>query len=318
MKKSGKVSTVIALLLLYCFPTLYGWCPIAHYEITKAAGYPEIAKYAQLPGYTDSWKTVQFTSWDGLFDICDISYLFCWSHAVQDAGAVHSGLVPLIPFYSDDGRYPGRNMWTLIDKKLANLNSTDKAEMIKTAKGFIAHNAADRPVHWSYFKGATENDSSLGISAELWSVHHAKKERWADYWIYIENNFGGDANSAFDKKGKLILKGDYASSNGVPTTSSSDGMAGIMRLSQIVYRKNRRATEKDDSSGSLSVQSVKDIKKSVNDKIVKALKGKNFNKTYNKEDFDELNLYNWSKVELWQYYDTSKSNVSSWLTNYCN
>lgn len=141
----------------------YAWWPIAHYEITKEAVGTDIATYAQLPDYVNSWQWFQWEGYD--YEWFDITFGFCWSHGVQDAGeTVPMPPIPGVavkPTYPDpeDGRYPSPAMWELAQRKLKDLPPSIEAEMLKVAKGFRAHNAADRLVHFTYFGGPETGDS---------------------------------------------------------------------------------------------------------------------------------------------------------------
>jgi len=133
---------ILALLLVaFCSAPCLAWWPIAHYVIAKNAGYTDLAPYAQLPDYVDSYRiSLNPLEWGGF-----LNDQFLWGHALQSHGSVE--WVPLQPTYPDDGRYPEQIMWNLVQKKLKGLTAADKTEMERVAKGWLIHNAADRLVH---------------------------------------------------------------------------------------------------------------------------------------------------------------------------
>jgi hypothetical protein len=59
-------------------------------------------------------------------------------------------------------------------------NSDEHWDLMNTVNGFRAHNAADRIVHFSFFRSALE-DMTSKMRAEAWVIHHNFKEPWADY-----------------------------------------------------------------------------------------------------------------------------------------
>jgi len=190
--------------------------------------------------------------------------------------------------------------------------------MENTAKGFVAHNAADRNVHFDYFFGAT-SDMNLGTAALTWYRHHKQKEKWADYWVYIRMHFNGDVDAAFDSNGKLNLVAEY--SGGVPVAPPSASMSQIMHLAQKVYRKNRRFTEEDKNYYILKVQTTDEIYEKVNNTIVKKVTADALRSGFTREEFDNLQIIandeGWSPIDLLQgessRFGVAVQNVKDWL-----
>ena len=234
---------------------------------------------------------------------------------VQDAGEINLGLVPLAPTYPNDGRYPGPDMWYLVRHKLKNLATAQKEEMEKTAKGFVAHNAADRGVHYEFFLGAVAGQS-ISEAVEAFQVDHGDKEKWADYWVYINLNWGGDIDSAFDGNKKLKLAVGYE--EGIPVASPSDDMAFLMQLSQKLYLKNGRFTEASGIRTRFSRQDISVIKAAVQSTINDAVTEERLQSKYNRDDFLLLQAKaterNWDRDDVMSEFWKSVNNVGLWLT----
>jgi|GEM_PF-3778228 len=308
-------SMEIVLLLVVILPDpAFGWWPIGHYEITKRAGLPDIAEYSQLPDYEDSWSPIVWTGPPEMFEVADISRYFCWSHAAQDAGEIAAGLVPIKPAYPDDGRYPCPDMWYVVQHKLGNLTPEQKIEMEKTARGFLAHNAADRVVHYAFFGGADPGDGLIE-GKDKWLVEHSHKEKWADYWIYIRENWASDWEAAFDAEGKLELTVEYA--NGVPVATPTDDMAFMMQLSQKVSRKTRRFTEAGKDYYVISPQTISEIKQKVQNTINSKVTAEKLRSDYTRADFLDLEAEavreGWLVPQVIAKYSEAQSNVLLWM-----
>jgi len=76
---------ILALLLVaFCSAPCLAWWPIAHYVIAKNAGYTDLAPYAQLPDYVDSYRiSLNPLEWGGF-----LNDQFLWGHALQSHGSV--------------------------------------------------------------------------------------------------------------------------------------------------------------------------------------------------------------------------------------
>jgi len=323
--RKARIALTLALVLSVGLPThAYGWSLIGHFIITKAAGFPTIARYAQLPDYVSSWKLISLPGWPEPVNVGDINLYFCWSHGVQDAGDTGK-VIPIEFTYPDDGRYQGQVMWQLLNSQKLKCSATEAEleQMEKTAKGFIAHNAADRAVHCNYFKAPKKGDS-FEAAGYTWLVQHYYKEKWADYWIYIREYCNNDSNAAFDQDGKLVLTGDLA--NGVPVADVSnpevgDPAAWIMQLAQKLDKKNRRKTEKDKDYHVIEWQRIAKIKQCVSQTINDKASAEALRNTYTRGGFElcqalaELN--GWYPDELFDLqsgqYKEAKDNVTNWL-----
>ena len=190
-----------SLLMKYAF----GWCPIAHYLIAREAAKQKgirdkdhpLEHYANLPDYEPS-KELSVVQGVGQ----KVTDYFCWSHGVIDKGLHRTSLIivlPKVPEYADDGRYPGPVMKSLITEKLDLRGIAFKGDrhwdLMNTVNGFRVHNAADRVVHFEFFKGAEEDylmDDDL--KKEAWIIHHGLKEVYADYLLLEE--YGYDIEDA--------------------------------------------------------------------------------------------------------------------------
>ncbi len=239
---------------------VFAWGPIAHYVITKEALGNEgvtMAPYANLP---DAWP-----SQTGLLGWLDTGIYFRWSHGVIDHGHynlyIGTAWVPKKPTYPDDGRYPGQVMKELLDNKLDNSGGKwgDSAILRLVQKGFRAHNAADRIVHWDFFLGAHDALTN-SEKIEAWTVHHGLKETWAEYMI-LEQQYPSNTIS-FQDNGS-IAPPNSCQSLGIPNLNGNvTYMAKLLRTAQGVYRKNRtrhRVSVGDEDYYSFTPQATSEI-----------------------------------------------------------
>ncbi len=247
--KLNMTHALMLSLILFSSTHLYAWGPIAHYIIAKEAAkiknFPEsVADYANLPDYAPSRGWYFFEKF-GLL----VGHYFIWSHAVIDRGSERF-LIPRVPAYPDDGRYPGLVMQELLKNKLKSkkLKGSVLLDMQLTVNGFRAHNAADRVVHFEFFHGG---------SKENWVEQHDLKEAYAEYLILLKDGYHGNQNMMFDKNGFINL--NTLDTNLFPEKRILfKGNAELMHLAQKVFRKNRRVMRRD-SDVELRVQSVHDI-----------------------------------------------------------
>ncbi len=196
------------LFLFFCLlmRDAFGWCPIAHYLIAREAAkqkgirdkdYP-LEHYANLPDYEPS-KELSVVKGIGP----QVTDYFCWSHGVIDKGLHRTSLIivlPKVPEYADDGRYPGPVMKSLLTEKLDLRGISFKGDrhwdLMNTVNGFRVHNAADRVVHFDFFRGAEEDylmDDNL--KKEAWIIHHGLKEVYADYLLLREYGYRSDESN---------------------------------------------------------------------------------------------------------------------------
>lgn len=293
-KKSLRV-TLLFLVICLMVTELFGWCPIAHYLIARAAAHQKgiwnpdhrVEHYANLPDYEES-KQMSYIDGVTLAIGQKVTKPFCWSHAVHDNGILNVGRIyvflppappifvklvaPTKPTYPDDGRYPGAVMKELLTRKLDLRNiahNSDKHWILKnTVNGFRAHNAADRQVHFGFFEGATK-DRSWADRKDAWIAHHGLKEVWADYSLLLLYGFS-DGQLHFNDNGMIDTdSGEFIlyKYNGVYSRINHLGFKGnapLMHMAQLVYRKNRRALKADNECGKYEVQSVDEIKKKLN------------------------------------------------------
>lgn len=163
------------------------WWGYVHYRIAKDVAGVD-ADYAMGPDVFASYHSI---SWDG---IGVISTEFNWSHAVMAEDLDFPP--PEIPQYPHDGRFPGREMHDLVTKKLkpATLSGMQgggagSADPLKTAIGFMAHNAADNIVHWAYFLGGNTPGGCGNVpglnSLWMWQTNHGSKEEWCNYVVLM-------------------------------------------------------------------------------------------------------------------------------------
>ena len=239
-----KISVIFPLLLstflglVFFSPhKVHSWGPIAHYIITKEALGSEgvtVAPYANLP---DAWP-----SQTGLLAWLDTGVYFRWSHGVIDHGHYNAYIgtvwLPKKPTFPDDGRYPGQIMKKLIEHKINNSigkwGNIEKLRLVQ--KGFRAHNAADRIVHWEFFLGAIDV-MTTSEKIEAWTVHHGLKETWAEYLILADQY--PSKTIIFHSDG-FIVPPQTCLSLGIPNLSGNiNAMAKLLRLAQRVHRKNR-------------------------------------------------------------------------------
>lgn len=272
---------VLCFFLLCSRASLLAWCPIAHYVMARTSLGNTSARFANLP---DAWESQNYS-----FPLSiTISPYFCWSHGVISQGTYSektmSPRIPLRPEYGDDGREPGEAMLHFVENLL---DFSDRAwgsqDVLREAcLGFIAHNAADRHVHWSVFQAGVQGSTRERI--EAWTIHHGLKETWADFLIleslYPPNQEGRRCIS-FNDDGSIspppslvpTVNPQASGSNGKELSSPLafagpgngrpeilEPLAKLLRLSQMTYNKNRCRTSvvNDDEIG-LGVQSESQI-----------------------------------------------------------
>jgi hypothetical protein len=216
-----------------------------------------VEDYANLPDFRDS-KT------DYLLVGKKISQYFCWSHGVQRTwqGGLLGFTAPYTPEYPNDGRYPGTVMKELIKHKLdlSNIDSGLLRDLQNTANGFRAHNAADRKVHFSFFLGMEHGTGKYN----RWVIHHGLKEYWAEYWNVCVYAYDGKIDKMFKTSGKIETAN--LSPGTVPASGPGfRGNAKLMRLAQLVCRKNRRRLGTTNNA-QLTVESVGKIQDVIDEK----------------------------------------------------
>jgi hypothetical protein len=232
------------------------WMPVAHYCIAKEAAQTTanapagVERYAGLPDYHEN---------------TDLIYLkmrventpeFCWSHGVISHD--YSGDITLT--FPNDGRAPEDALYSLLRDNLASARFADpvvKLAAMNTVNGFIAHNTADRVVHFTYFGHGSKDN---------WYYHHGLKEVYAEYYLLKRIAFNG-ADIVFDAGGNVhrsaFLAGTLLSGTdtyqGIPFATPAtgtpvevdtalDATARLMRLGQMVHRKNRRIWHETNDS----------------------------------------------------------------------
>lgn len=327
MIKCVKIALIAGLLALSHVNKCYGWCAVAHYELTKAAtGDVEIAKAANLPDYTPSNSIFDLVK----LDVGNVPQYFCWAHGVvykYESDKSWLGInCPKAPWYSwnnktgHDGRYQGPAMWEFLKNKIdqnKTLMSPYRLNQLKShIKGFRAHNAADKIVHWDFFKGDGEqagisNNGRVYQGLVSWSVHHGGKEYLADYLVYMikhKTEFGitldlndvpTNPENAFEKEvnGNTTVYKDLKQvteyQHGLPIIGkdSSGGweprdinnIAIMMNLAQKIYRKNCRNF--DDVNDDYTFR-VEDIDTGIIGEYKKNIyEDKKWDELFNKEKF---------------------------------
>ncbi len=215
-RNKKKVSiAVVCMMLTVCVGRTPAWGPVAHSLITreaaKDAGKPVgIRYYASLPDYVDS-HAISFWSWGAV-----VAPVFQWGHAAQGLGVFdRSGFnCPYIPVEAKDGRRPGLVMYELVQNKL-DITDEQRKRLLLTAYGFIAHNAADRVIHYEYATGVPKSDCEApGYSeqyshllggdgsggappasatpAAAWALDHGMKEVWIEYELLLGKVLGAE------------------------------------------------------------------------------------------------------------------------------
>jgi len=254
------LSICVSVFIFLSLPS-QAWGPLAHYIITKealGASGEVVAPYSNLP---DAWP-----SQTGLLAWLDTGIYFRWSHGVIDHGHYNAYLgtvwLPKIPTFPepDDGRYPGVVMKELLEYKIDNSRgkwgNVEKLRLVQ--KGFRAHNAADKEVHWGFFLGATDA-MTTSERQEAWTVHHGLKETWAEYLI-LERQYPSNTIS-FHSDGSIIPPGSCLSLGLPDLNANVSYMAKLLRTAQGAYRKNRtrhRVSEGDEDYG-FTPQSASEI-----------------------------------------------------------
>jgi hypothetical protein len=215
--------------------------------------------------------------------------------------------------------------------------------------GWAAHNAADRVVHFGYFEGPDRANDYEWPAATLdrWIILHRDKEKWADYWVYIDTYFNSDPKLAFytkdeidalkragtweglgrPKDGSLKLTGDYAQ-DGVPLAPPSDEMVRLMQISQMAGRKSRVPSNDSVSSYVFRGQSQRTIREAINRNLVRKLNRAALYADYNRDDYERLEKVAENKLgrrrsgrlgDVWTIDDLrvrceeSKANIRAWL-----
>ena len=300
--------------------------PVITQEAAKGLGMTDneshaLARYASLPDYIDSKEGSQWNYIPCSGPGKQISEYFCWSHGAQEQGVVNSTLsidCPLEALYPDDGRYPGPIMKELLINNMPTFTITDNIK--NTINGFRAHNAADRVVHFEYFRGATAGMTDQQES-DAWIVHHGLKEVWADFVIIKEKVFidktmyftaDGQINYNIDKWDETIIPID----NNIPNLGFGGDIesARLMNLAQRVFIKNHRSIGKRGRD--FIAQSVSDIQSLINIKAEEHIN--HFNETHWADwegpfDYDLINNYTISFFVWtdWEYHTGDTAEVVS-------
>jgi hypothetical protein len=214
------INHTLALVLVLCSaPTLWGYAAYAHWLATPS----DMRSVSSLP---DLWTSPETWYTDGMLG-GEASPFFAWSHCCQrtgvsyvTVGGLRVAMYPNAPTqYEEDSpvRCPGVIMSYIYNNKLLLANKDPLMET--TAKGFRLHNLEDQTVHFTYFLGGTVNN---------WLIQHQEKEGWAECVVYVRNgghwNFYGDPET--------------------PGTANVQAHAGIMNLTQKVFRKMNASVDK--------------------------------------------------------------------------
>jgi hypothetical protein len=259
----------------------------------------DLAGNMNLP---DAWRN---TDW--MYQITDV---FTWTHATQRTGTVLG--VANTPRIVDDGRWPGRVMYTLATQKVG-WPASDIEAAKNTARGFVGHNAMDTVVHFGYFLGGT---------LPLWATHHRDKETWADYVLWLtkgSGTFHSDGRSA-----RFWDIADVQNSTAWPVVIPLSCHAGIARLAQGVARKLRRNMDFDPGTGAESgrYSTVEDVQ--AIDARVAAFRGEMSQavRSMTHDEYDEMvvlaNAQGWTVTELEGMFNASRSRAQAWISSYCN
>jgi len=245
----GKTGRVLVLGLLMCglsTLTANAWLAIGHYlsALDAVEGLsdvpPGVEKYANLPDYHDNKEILLLT--EEFFSIANTRQ-FCWSHGVKS----YSTSANIFLFYGNDDRMPQDVMADLMVSKIHSNRFGNSSLMLaakNTINGFIAHNEADRIVHFDYF---------LVGSKPNWIERHGFKEAYAEY-LFVKN-FGFDNNDLimFNELGEIAFSDIPSSSKfkihmpdtnlGIPfltgVTADTKMSAQLMCLAQQSFAKNR-------------------------------------------------------------------------------
>jgi len=278
------ISSVIIVLLAL---KLDAWSCITHYAIGKDLGYSDMKSgNMNLP---DCWES---NSWGKITD------WFTWTRTGS------TNLIPNVPQYPYDGRYPGPIIYLLATKKIAWKNKTELQLAKLTAIGFVGHNAADKIVHWSYFLG--------GATLDNWKIHHADKELWADYWIWIIKGVG-----KFGKDGKskeFFGKDVKTTKTLIPLFANFK----VIMMAQKVAVKNRRIMDIGTKNYFTSTENISKISNRIEKyekRMTKDIKAMNINEF--KKLLKKANKYNWTLKILNLCYNKSVNNANIWIKKYC-
>ena len=231
---------LMMFVLLLCSSRVLGWGPLAHWLIAKDTLGKEAAPFANLP---DAWE-----SQEEIITYFTTGLHFRWSHGVIDCGRLYqlagTVAVPRTPEYADDGRRPEEAMAALLKDRLDLSGGRwgDRKTLELVRDGFLAHNLADRRVHWGVFLGGREKASdNVTLTSwdqlEEWAVHHGLKEVWAEF-LLLEKLYP-DERIVFQADGSVAPPKECPSL-GIPSLDSRCAdMARLLRLSQQVFRKGR-------------------------------------------------------------------------------
>ena len=193
-----------------------GWGGFAHYRASPAG----LARQVNLPdicGDSYYWTL-------GLLGVGgEVKPVFAWGHGCQRTG-VHTeyliGVVPNSPTVYESPtavELAGRDMYDLVTKMDQEHRDQEIEDlMVKTARGWVAHNMMDQVVHFTYF---------LGDSLHNW-FEHRDKETWADHELFAR---------ATDYPTNAW--GTYAHE------MSAVGHPGIVNLAQKCFRKNGQTVD---------------------------------------------------------------------------
>jgi len=243
MTKSYSAVLIVAAFSLA--QPAYSWGPLAH-ALTVEDGHDLVLRHrVNLPDMWDSWQPF-FPG--GAVAGGEITRFFGWSHACHRNGLLTLDVQVIIPemnplyggqVFNIGTQYPetptwygappgvdrpGHTMYFLIKNKLKDCGGPNETVMLNTARGFAAHNAADRVVHFDVFQGGTIKN---------W-IDHSVKESWAEFIIYIFDGGWWD---------------EWGTPTKIPGVHAT-GNPGIINLAQKVFRKNRHTVDAvPDSTG---------------------------------------------------------------------
>ncbi len=247
IRRTGKQVICLMVFMALQVGQSFGWSELSHIIINYHAGAIEtnaagvIEAYGELP---DLWSSREEREGFLRFRITDV---FTWSHNVIRVEGDDGG-IPKEPDYRHPDHEPGINMLALRRHKLESEMENPSTNARKTARAFSTHNAADGIVHFEFFKGG-------GLTGTRW-IQHALTERWADYVLYVRklDDTAWWQRTQFPPQVNVGYEVD-------------DIDIDLIRLSQMVNRKNRLSIAKDKCGyqNHIEVMTSGDIELAIND-----------------------------------------------------
>lgn len=224
---------LFAICCRLCQTMCFGWGPLAHCAIGENTGTG--AGFNNVPDY---WASRSFTS---------VSEYFCWSHEYKvtaTSGVFRRSYEPTLNTVLQAEDDSPSHYFNILTAKMEPAHVTATVQSV--IRGWRAHNAADRIVHYSFFHAPPAGSDWAAILSN-WSAH-VDDEDAVDLFVYVMILYNGHTNLAFNASGRAV---GYNFTGGLVCGDVDSDR--FLSLAQKTFRKKQATLDTRDMWG-LTVQ----------------------------------------------------------------